>query len=52
MPTFDVYCLSAEELRAGIRNLSETHFDASVWQRTATDFHHGVPKLRGLIIRR
>ena len=51
-PTFDVFCLSAEEVRAGIRNLSDTRFEASVWQRTATDFHHGVPALRGLILRR
>ena len=50
--TLDVFCLSAEEVRAGIRDLSDTRFEASLWQRTATDFHHGVPEFRGLIIRR
>jgi 4-amino-4-deoxy-L-arabinose transferase-like glycosyltransferase len=51
-PRLDVFCLSAGEVRAGIRTLSETRFEAPVWHRTATDFHHGVPTLRGLILRR
>ena len=36
----------------GVRNLSDTGFSAPIWQRAATDFHHGVPELYGLIIRR
>ncbi len=48
----DVYCLSAQQERAGIRNLSETDFAAPSWQRVATAWHHGVPELYGLIIRR
>ena len=50
--TLDVYCLSAHQVRAGIKNLSDTDFSAPIWQRVATNFHHGVPELYGLIIRR
>jgi hypothetical protein len=50
--TLDVYCLAAQQVRAGIRNLSETGFSAPIWQRAATDWHQGVPELYGLIIRR
>ncbi|MGZ3392067.1 MAG: hypothetical protein ACXVCF_21070, partial [Isosphaeraceae bacterium] len=50
--TLDVYCLSAQQVRAGIRNLSDTGFSAPIWQRAATDWHQGVPELYGLIIRR
>jgi len=50
--TLDVYCLSAQQVRAGIRDLSDTDFSAPIWQRAATDFHQGVPELYGLIIRR
>jgi hypothetical protein len=50
--TLEVYCLSAQQVRAGIRNLSDTGFSAPTWQRPATDWHQGVPELYGLIIRR
>ena len=50
--TLDVYCLSAQQVRVGIRKLSDTGFSAPIWQRTATDWHHGVPELYGLIVRR
>jgi hypothetical protein len=48
----DVYCLSAGQVREGIRDLSRTGFTAPIWQTGATDWHHGVPELYGLIIRR
>ena len=50
--TLDVYCLSAQQVSMGIKNLSDTGVPAPVWQRTATDFHHGMPELYGLVVRR
>jgi hypothetical protein len=50
--TLDVYCLSAQQVRAGVREPSGTEFSAPIGQRAATDWHHGVPELYGLIIRR
>ena len=50
--TLNVYCLSAQQVREGIRDLSDAGFSVPIWQRAATDFHHGVPELYGLIIRR
>jgi hypothetical protein len=50
--TLDVYCLSAQQVRAGVRNLSDAGFSAPIWQRTATDYHQGVPELYGLVVRR
>lgn len=50
--TLDVYCLSAEQVRAGTRDLRDTDLPATVWQRTGTDFHHGMPEFYGLVIRR
>jgi len=50
--TLDVYCLSAQQVREGVRNLSDTEFSAPIGQGDATDWHHGVPELHGLIIRR
>jgi hypothetical protein len=48
----DVYCLSAEQVRSGVTELTDTGFAAPIWQRGATNFHHGVPEFYGLIIRR
>jgi uncharacterized membrane protein len=48
----DAFCLSAQQVREGTRDLKQTDFPATVWQRSATDFHHGVPELYGLVILR
>jgi len=48
----DVHCLSVQQVRARVTELSDTGFSAPIWQHGATNFHHGVPELYGLIIRR
>jgi hypothetical protein len=50
--TLDVYCLSAQQVRAGVRDPLDSDFKRPFWLRDAIDWHQGVPGLYGLIIRR
>ncbi len=50
--TFDVYCLSAQQVRAGVRSLSDLGPSAPVWQRTATARQDDGPDHYGMIVRR
>jgi uncharacterized membrane protein len=46
----DVYCLSALQVREGVRDLTDAGFPRSVWRRT--DPPQGMPEFYGLIVRR
>jgi hypothetical protein len=39
-------------LRAGARDIPDNGSVRPVRQRAAADFHHGVPELYGLVVRR
>ncbi|HKM52596.1 MAG TPA: glycosyltransferase family 39 protein, partial [Isosphaeraceae bacterium] len=51
-PALEVYCLSAAQVRAGVREFPDTSFPAPLWQRATTSRHHELPEFYGLIVRR
>jgi hypothetical protein len=50
--TLDVDCLSAQQVRAGVKDLPDPGFAVPIRQQSATDFHRGLPDFYGLVVRR